>query len=97
MNIHKNARLTLARRMELVKDIPEGRLLPCAVAGAYGVSLATARKWVGRYLAEGEAELFDRSSHPRLSPRAISSAKALESVELRRRRLVENNLLTLHN
>ena len=89
MNIHKNARLTLARRMELVKDILEGRLLPCAAAAAYGISLPTARKWVGRYLAEGEAGLLDRSSRPRLSPRAISSAKALAIVELRRRRLIQ--------
>jgi len=89
MNIHKNARLTLARRMELVKDILEERLAPCAAAGAYGISLPTARKWVGRYLAEGEAGLLDRSSRPRLSPRAISSAKALVIVELRRRRLIQ--------
>ena len=89
MNIHKNARLTLARRMELVKDILEGRLLPCAAAAAYGISLPTARKWVGRYLAEGEAGLLDRSSRPRLSPRAISSAKALAILELRRRRLIQ--------
>ena len=32
MNIYKNARLTLARRMELVKDILEGRLTLCAAA-----------------------------------------------------------------
>ena len=89
MNIHKNARLTLARRMELVKDTREGRLTPCAAAAAYGVSERTARKWVGRYLAEGEAGLLDRSSRPRLSPRTISPAKALAIVELRRRRLVQ--------
>jgi transposase InsO family protein len=89
MIIHKNARLTLARRMELIKDILEGRLTLCAAAAAYGVSLPTARKWVGRYLAEGEAGLLDRSSRPRLSPRAISPAKALAIVELRRRRLIQ--------
>jgi transposase InsO family protein len=89
MNIHKNARLTLARRMELVKDTREGRLTPCAAAAAYGVSELTARKWVGRFLAEGEAGLLDRSSRPRLSPQAISPAKALAIVELRRRRLVQ--------
>ena len=89
MNIHKNARLTLARRMELVKDILEGRLAPCAAAAAYGVSLLTARKWVGRYLAEGKAGLLDRSSRPHVSPRAISAAKALAIVELRRRKLIQ--------
>jgi transposase InsO family protein len=89
MNIHKNARLTLTRRIELVKDIVQGRLAPCAAAAAYGVSLPTANKWLGRYLAEGEAGLLDRSSRPRLSPRAISPAKALAIVELRRRRLIQ--------
>src|SRR5436190_4461441 len=89
MNIHKNARLTLARRMELVKDILEARLGPCAAAAAYGVSERTARKWGGRYLAEGEAGLLDRSSRPRLSPRTISPAKALAIVELRRHRLTQ--------
>ena len=89
MNIHKNARLTLARRMELVKDIIEGRLATCAAVAAYGVSLPTTPKWVGRYLAEGEAGLFDRSSRPRLSLRVISPVKALAIVELCRRRLIQ--------
>ena len=89
MNIHKNARLTLTRRMELVKDILEGKLVRCAAAAAYGVSLPTARKWVGRYLAEGEAGLLDRSSRPGLSPRAIPAAQARAIVELRRRRLIQ--------
>jgi len=89
MNIHKNARLTLARRMELVGDVLEGRLAPCAAAAAYGVSLPTVGKWVGRYLAQGEAGLRDRSSRPRVSPRAISPAKALAIVELRRRKLIQ--------
>lgn len=89
MNIHKNARLTFSRRMELAKDILEGRLSRCAAASAYGVSEGTVRKWVGRYLAEGEAGLLDRSSRPRLSPWTISAAKALAIVELRRRRLVQ--------
>jgi transposase InsO family protein len=75
--------------MELVKDILQGRLTLCAAAAAYGVSLPTANKWAGRYLAEGEAGLLDRSSRPRLSPRAISPAKALAIVELRRRRLIQ--------
>jgi transposase InsO family protein len=89
MNIHKNARLTFARRMELVRDVLDKRLSPAAAALAYGVSLPTARKWMGRYLAEGEAGLRDRSSRPRSSPRAIAPAQALGIVELRRRRLTQ--------
>jgi len=89
MNIHKNARLTVTRRMELVQDILEGRLRPCAAAATYGVSLPTANKWVGRYLAEGKKGLLDRSSRPRSSPRTISATDALAIVELRRRRLTQ--------
>ncbi len=89
MNIHKNARLTLARRMELVKDILENRLTLCAAAATYAISLPTARKWLGRYQAEGEAGMLDRSSRPRLSPRAICPTKARAIVELRRRKLIQ--------
>lgn len=49
----------------------------------------TARKWLGRYLAEGEAGLADASSRPKRSPRAIEPAKALLIVELRRRRMLQ--------
>jgi len=89
MNVHKNARLTFVRRLELVTDILEARLTLCAAAAAHSVSVPTARKWLGRYLAEGEAGLRDRSSRPRVSPRAIAPAKALAIVELRRRRLIQ--------
>ena len=89
MNIHKNARLTLARRIEMVKNIVDRGLTPAEAAAEAGVSQPTARKWLGRYLAHGEVGLVDRSSRPRLSPRAISPAKALVIVELRRRRLIQ--------
>jgi transposase InsO family protein len=89
MNIHKNARLTLARRIEMVRSIVEERLTPAEAAAEAGVSQPTARKWLGRFLAQGEAGLRDRSSRPKRSPRSISSTKALAIVELRRRRLTQ--------
>lgn len=89
MNVHKNARLTFARRMELVQDIVVKGLTPCTAAAVHGVTEPTARKWLGRYLVEGEAGLRDRSSRPKRSPRTISAAKALTIVELRRRRLTQ--------
>jgi len=89
MNIHKNARLTLARRIEMVKSIVERGLTPAEAAAEAGVSQPTARKWLGRYLAHGEVGLVDRSSRPRVSPRSISPTKALAIVELRRRRLIQ--------
>jgi transposase InsO family protein len=88
MNIHKNARLTLARRIEMVRSIADRGLTPAEAAAEAGVSPPTARKWMGRFLASGEAGLRDSSSRPRRSPREISPSKALAIVELRRRRLV---------
>ena len=89
MNVHKNARLTFVRRMEMVQSIVERGLTPAEAAAEAGVSDPTGRKWLGRYLAEGEAGLRDRSSRPKLSPRAIAPGKALAIVELRRRRLTQ--------
>jgi len=89
MNIHKNARLSLARRIELVQMIVDQGLTEAAAAREAGVSAPTARKWLGRYLAQGEAGLVDRSSRPKHSPRAISPQTALAIVELRRRRLTQ--------
>lgn len=89
MNVHKNARLTFARRIEMVRDMVHKGLTPCTAAAVQGVTEPTARKWLGRYLVEGEAGLRDRSSRPKLSPRAIDPAKALAIVELRRRRLTQ--------
>ena len=89
MNIHKNARLTLARRIEMVRSMVERQVKPAQASAEAGVSAPTARKWLGRYLAGGKAALMDRSSRPRAIPRAISSSKAMAIVELRRRRLTQ--------
>jgi transposase InsO family protein len=87
MNIHKNARLTLARRIELVRMVVDQNVTKAEAAHEARVSEPTARKWLGRYLAEGETGLVDRSSRPKHSPRTIEPEKALAIVELRRRRL----------
>lgn len=92
MNTHKNARLTYARRTEMVQDIVERGLTPCEAAAAHGVSGPTARKWLGRFLVGGEASLADRSSRPTCSPRSIAAGKALAIVELRRRRLTQHRI-----
>lgn len=89
MNTHKNARLTFARRIELVTDIVDRKLTSCAAAAAQGVTAATARKWLGRYLAGGHTALADRSSRPHRSPRSMPPATAVAIVELRRRRLTQ--------
>ena len=94
MNIHKNARLTLARRIELVQMIVDQGLTKAEAAREAGVSEPTARKWWGRYLVEGRSGLIDHSSRPKRSPRAITPHKALAIVELRRRRLTQAAIAT---
>ena len=87
MNIHKNARLTLRRRIELVRMILDQGFTRIEAAREAGVSAPTVRKWLGRYLAQGEAGLVDCSSRPKHSPRMIRPQTALAITELRRRRL----------
>lgn len=89
MNIHKNARLTFIRRVEMVEDVIKAGLSVNQTAQLYGVSTATVRKWVGRFLAEGRPALADRSSRPACSPRAIDGSKALTVVELRKKRMTQ--------
>ncbi len=89
MNIHKNARLTFIRRQAMVRDMVEQGMPPVMAAEVHGVSAPTARKWLGRFLAQGPAGLRDASSRPRVSPRAIAPERASAVVELRRRRLTQ--------
>src|SRR5881392_3400287 len=88
MNSHKHARLTYARRLEMVQQMIAGASAAVA-AQEHGVTPVTARKWLGRYLAKGDAGLADASSRPVRSPRTIAPATALLIVELRRRRLTQ--------
>lgn len=89
MNTHKNARLTFARRLEMVQDMTERGLNAAQAAAGHGVTAPTARKWLGRYLTEGLPGLADASSRPKRSPKAISPDTALLIVELRRKCLLQ--------
>ena len=85
MNTHKNARLTYLRRLEMVQDIIERGVSASDAAARQGVSGATARKWLARYLAGGAEQLLDKSSRPARSPRSIDPRVAATIVELRRK------------
>ncbi|GIX35734.1 MAG: IS481 family transposase [Lysobacteraceae bacterium] len=89
MNTHKNARLTFARRLQMVQEITRHGLKVSEAALRHGVTPRTARKWLGRYLAEGAGGLTDASSRPKRSPRAIEPSKAWLIVELRQRRMLQ--------
>jgi transposase len=64
MKIHANAPLGPKGRAIMVKRVLEEGIALTEAAEAAGVSARTAHKWVGRYRAEGEAGLMDRSSAP---------------------------------
>ena len=74
MNSHKHARLTYARRLEMVKQMIEWGWSASEAGHAHGVTAATARKWHGRFLAAGEPGLVDASSRPARSPHTSTTS-----------------------
>jgi glutathione S-transferase len=84
MNLHANAALSLKGRRELCRRVVERTLAQAAEAA--GVSVRCARKWVGRYRAEGEAGLRDRSSAPHRIPHRSSEQRVEAIAALRRLR-----------
>jgi transposase InsO family protein/transposase len=64
MKVHASARLSPIGRRLLVDRIVSGKFSVQGAAEAAGVSQRTARKWLARWRAEGEAGLVDRSSAP---------------------------------
>jgi len=92
MNTHKHARLTYLRRLEMVQDIAERGVSAAQAGRQHGVSAVTARKWLGRYLADGAAGLMDKSSRPARSPRSIDPSVALTIVELRRKMFLQSRI-----
>jgi transposase InsO family protein len=75
--------------MELVNDVVHSGLTQAAAAGLHRVSAPTVRKWVGRFRAQGEAGLHDRSSRPKRSPCSIAQSTVQQIVEGRRRYLTQ--------
>ena len=86
MNLHANAALSLKGRRELCRGVVERERTLAQAAEAAGVSVRCARKWVGRYRAEGEAGLRDRSSAPHRIPRRTSEQRVEAIAALRRLR-----------
>jgi transposase InsO family protein len=64
MKLHANAALSLNKRRLLCCRVVDERWTLTKAAEAAEVSVRCARKWVGRYRAEGELGLLDRSSAP---------------------------------
>jgi transposase InsO family protein len=80
MTYHRNAKLTLRQRHELVLEVESGSTLRAAAA-ARNVAVASAHRWWRRWREAGPEEraslacLHDRSSRPRRSPRMLSAVE----------------------
>src|SRR5579859_4846714 len=86
MKLHANAALSLKGRRELCRRVVSGERTLSEAAEAAEVSVRCARKWVGRYRAEGEFGLHDRSSAPRSIPHRTSEQRVEAIAALRRLR-----------
>jgi transposase InsO family protein/transposase len=64
MKLHANAALSLNKRRLLCQRVVEQEWTLTKAAEAAEVSVRCARKWVGRYRADGELGLLDRPSTP---------------------------------
>jgi transposase InsO family protein len=84
MRIHANARTCPNSRMLLVRRIEEENWSLMVAAEAAGISERSARKWLSRWRAEGEAGLLDRSSAPKRVPSRLPSER-LEAIKALRR------------
>ncbi|ETH91439.1 homeodomain-like domain protein [Bordetella pertussis STO1-CHOC-0019] len=96
MNTHKHARLTFLRRLEMVQQLIAHQVCVPEAARAYGVTAPTVRKWLGRFLAQGQAGLAGLTQariaslggqparQPRPGPRRLSPSRGLRASGPRR-------------
>ena len=87
MRLHANAALSLTKRRVLCRRVVDEQWTLRKAAEAAEVSVRCARKWVGRYRAEGELGLLDRPSAPatvanRTDERRIEAIAALRRLRL---------------
>jgi transposase InsO family protein len=87
MKLHANARLSVKGRGLLVDRVEVAGWSLSAAAEAAGISERTARKWLGRYRADGPAGLLDRASAPvvvanRTDERRIEAIAALRRLRM---------------
>jgi transposase InsO family protein len=86
MKLHANAALSLNKRRLLCRRVIEQEWTLTKAAEAAEVSVRCARKWVGRYRAEGELGLLDRSSAPAVVANRTCERRVQAIAALRRLR-----------
>jgi transposase InsO family protein len=95
MKLHGNAALSLNGRRRMVLSVIEDCRTVRDAAALAGVSSRTCSKWVGRYRAEGEPGLLDRSSAPHRVHNRSSESTVQLLAALRRLRLTAPELSDL--
>ncbi|MDG4825445.1 IS481 family transposase [Asanoa sp. WMMD1127] len=83
---HANAALTPIARLKLARLVVEQGWTIAAAARRFDVSYRTAKRWVDRYHAAGEAGMQDRSSRPHRSPTRTPQPLVRTIVHLRLKR-----------
>jgi transposase InsO family protein len=86
MKLHANAALSLKARRQLCRRVVGSERTLSEAAEAAEVSVRCARKWVARYVAEGELGLLDRSSAPHSIPHRTGEQRVEAIAALRRLR-----------
>ena len=92
MQLHANAALSLNQRRRMVGRVVEEGWSLTKAAEAAEVSERTCSKWVGRYRAQGEAGLRDRSSAPRHIPHRTPPERVEVIALLRRLRMTSTEI-----
>ncbi len=87
MKLHANAPFGPKGRLTMVRRVTEQGWSVAEAAEAAGVSERTCSKWIGRFRADGEAGLCDRSSAPHRVPGRTSEARVEAIAALRRVRM----------
>jgi transposase InsO family protein len=95
MRLHANAALSLNQRRRLARRVVDEQWTLTQAAEAAEVSVRCARRWVGRYRAEGEAGLFDRPSTPRRVANRTDERRVQAIAALRRLRFTGPELAEL--
>ena len=86
MRLHANAATCPKSRLRIVCRALDGEARE-KIAAEYEISTRTVAKWVGRYRAEGEAGLVDRSSAPGAIPHRTPEDRVQAIAALRRLRM----------
>ncbi|ONF68988.1 IS481 family transposase, partial [Amycolatopsis keratiniphila] len=80
---HANAPLTPAGRLRLARCVVDEGWPLRRAAERFQVAVSTAKRWAGRYRADGEAGMVDRSSRPHRCPSRLPTRTERRIIKVR--------------